>query len=457
MAQFIQFATKDLLVPDNFCKLRAVLSIGKRITLSWNRKDRFKAWFVVLSASLFFFYEFIQMNMFNSLAGSFESSFDLSAFQIGLVSAFYFFSDSLLLYPAGVLLDRFSSRRLIIVGMWMCIAGTILIASSTDAWSLVVARFLAGTASAFCLLSILRLAAQWFPAHKMAGVTGMVVTIGMVGGAASQTPLTILIDWQGWRQALYSVAGFGAVILLIIFIFVKDAPAEKRFSQLQTDHGGEKIHWFPALYQMIVNKYNWLTGLYICTMNLPIMVLAGLFGKQWMMQAYGFSSIQAANISMMIFIGTIVGSTVFGFVSDWLRSRKKPMLLTAVISLALFLFILYMPKQSELAYLFEFFLLGFFTGAQIIGYPVVRETNKSNMVGTALGFVSVIIMGLPGILQPLVGYLMNVRWGHVVSHGLRVYSQASYDLGLQVIVVGFIIAILCVIIMPETYGRSIKE
>ncbi len=410
-------------------------------------------WIIVLIGALFFLYEFIQMNMFNSLALSFEQTFSLSAFQVALVSAFYFLSDSLLLYPAGVMLDRYSSKKLILLGMALCITGTGLIAMSSNAWFLVLSRFLSGTASAFCLLSILRLAASWFPARKMGQVTGIVVTLGMLGGAVSQTPLVYLIQWTGWREALFLVALAGIFIFILMGLMIKDAPEEISHAALQT----KPLRWFEGFLEMLRNPFNWLAGLYICTMNLPIMILAGLFGTQWMVQAHGLSHIQGSNVSMMIFIGTIIGSTVFGFWSDRLRSRKKPMLITAIISLITFSWMLYLPPEGYGVDLLSFLSLGFFTGAQIIGYPVVRETNRAENIGTALGFVSVIIMGFPAVLQPLVGYLMNWDWDGLMSNGVRLYSTHDYTLGLSVLTVGFIISIFCAWKLPETYGVKLNK
>lgn len=410
-----------------------------------------RPWIIVLIGALFFLYEFIQMNMFNSLAMDFEQTFSLSAFQIALVSAFYFLSDSLLLYPAGVLLDRYSSKKLILLGMILCIFGTGLISMSHNAWFLVISRFLSGTASAFCLLSILRLAASWFPPRKMGQVTGIVVTLGMLGGALSQTPLVFLIQMTGWRLALLLVALAGLFILMLMGMLIKDAPEEISHAALQT----QPIGWFDGFIHMLSNPYNWLAGLYICMMNLPIMLLAGLFGTQWMVQSHHLTNLQGSNVSMMIFIGTILGSTVFGFLSDLWRSRRKPMLVTAVISLVNFAAMLYLPPQGYWTDLILSLSLGFFTGAQIIGYPVVRETNASENIGTALGFVSVIIMGLPAIFQPLVGLLMNLNWQGQVSQGIRLYSTHDYTLGLSLLSIGFLISIFCAWRLPETYGQKI--
>lgn len=427
------------------------LSSAPEFTALSTKTSSMKAWAISLVGGLFFFYEFIQMNMFNSLAGSLTTTFHLSAFQIGLVSAFYFLADSILLYPAGVLVDRLSSRRVIIAGMVMCIIGTLLIASANSSWFLVIARFLEGISAAFCLLSILRLASQWLPEKRMATASGLIVTIGMLGGAVSQTPLTMMIEHLGWREALYVVALIGVVLLVIVFIVVKDAPAAKQHAKLQT-HPQDKIGFWQTLVILVKNPHNWLIGLYIALMNLPIMLLGGLFGSHFMQQGHGFSATEAATINMMIFIGTIVGSTVVGLVSDFLQQRRLPMIAAAIISLVIFLVILYAHQLSYASYIALFFLLGFFTAAQILGYPATQASNPGKIVGSALGFISVIIMTAPTLLQPLTGWLMGLAGDHKVA-GVMQYSLISYQYALQVLVVGFVISIFCAYKLPETYKK----
>ena len=423
-----------------------------------SKSESIWAWVITLVGSLFFFYEFIQMNMFDSLNQSFQQTFSLSALQIALVACFYFISDTLLLYPAGTLLDYFSSKKLLVMGMVMCIVGTVLITVATSPWFLVVARFLAGTASAFCLLSILRLAAQWFPSTKMGQITGVVVTLGMLGGAVSQTPLVWLIDEFGWRSALRIVAGLGVLILILILAVVRDAPADKCYATLQSMKANEPtLPFWKVFFQIVNNPYNWVAGLYVATMNLPIMLLAGLFGTQVMQQTAGLTQLQGSAVSMMIFIGTIVGSTVFGFVTDWCHSRRVPMIITAIIALLLFAVIMYLPHLSYGMEIGLFFLLGFCTAAQIIGYAVTRECNSDSMVGSALGFVSVLIMGAPVILQPLMGWLLNHGWQGKIVDGVYWYPLSAYHHALMILLVGFVVSIVCAWVLPETYGKTAND
>ncbi|HLB58229.1 MAG TPA: hypothetical protein VJL60_05395, partial [Gammaproteobacteria bacterium] len=83
---------------------------------------RIQPWLVVFSASLFFFFEFLQMNMFNALDPSLYKAFHLTnSTQLGQLSACFMVSMVLFLFPAGMILDRFSTKKIIQLSMLSCI------------------------------------------------------------------------------------------------------------------------------------------------------------------------------------------------------------------------------------------------------------------------------------------------------------------------------------------------
>src|SRR3954447_6457637 len=65
--------------------------------------------------------------------------------------------------PAGVLLDRFGSLRLVVAGALTMAGGQTLMAFSDRMTGALVARMLVGAGDAMTFISVLRLVAQWFP------------------------------------------------------------------------------------------------------------------------------------------------------------------------------------------------------------------------------------------------------------------------------------------------------
>src|SRR3990167_10702907 len=78
-------------------------------------------WVVCVSASLFFFYEFIQGNMFASIADNIMQDFHIQADKMTYLSSIYYVSNVIFLFVAGFMLDRFSAKKIIIIAMGLCV------------------------------------------------------------------------------------------------------------------------------------------------------------------------------------------------------------------------------------------------------------------------------------------------------------------------------------------------
>lgn len=195
--------------------------------LALDNSSPFRAWLVCLSSALFFFYVFVQMNLLTSIEPSLFSRFHVSSSGMAKLSEMYFYGNVLFLFPAGLLLDRFSTRKILLMVVTISIIATIYFAGAQFFWKLEAARFIIGVAGSFCLLAPVRLASRWFKPEKMALVIGVIVTMAMLGGMVSQAPFSMLVAKSGAVGALQADVFLGAIILLLVFMFVKDAPNTK--------------------------------------------------------------------------------------------------------------------------------------------------------------------------------------------------------------------------------------
>lgn len=410
-------------------------------------KLRFKPWIVCFSAALFFFYEFIQINMFNAISPGVTKTFGLSATQLGNLAATYLYSTVLFLFPIGLLLDRFSTRKLILIAMSICICCTALFASSHNLVLAQIFRFIGGGAGAFCFLSSLMLASRWFPSRKLALVTGLIVTMAMVGGVVAQTPLTLLVDHFGWRYALLASAGLGVLFWLTIFLFVTDYP--ENYSG--KTHQQYELGFWISIKQAVKNYQTWFCGLYTCLLNLLILVLGAVYGDGYLQTVHHLSRLQASYVTTMIFAGTIIGSPLWGWYSDKIGRRKKPMILGAILSLLLVLFVIFNHHFSPTALIIVFFILGITTAAQIISYPLIVECNSRELTGASEGIASALIMAGGAIFQPFFGWLMDLNWNGALHNGIRVYTQQNYQTAMWILPVAFFISLLLALSVRETY------
>jgi MFS family permease len=414
------------------------------------------SWLVVLSAALFFFYEFIQMNMIGSLAPYLMQTFAIDATKLGNLSAAYFYSTILFLLPAGQILDRFSTRKVILTALLICIIGTFLFAWSPYYWLGMISRFLTGIGSAFCFLSCIRLASRWFPNERLALVAGAVVTMAMLGGTVAQTPFTLLINHLGnWRHAVFIDALVGLVFWLIIYRMVRDYPSEQNGYQTEDQKQLREFGYWRAMKSSYFHLKNWLCGLYTCFMNLPIFLIGGGgFGSLYLQQVKHLTALQSSYPPMMIFFGTVFGSPLAGWFSDICRRRKIPMQIGAVISIILILSIIYLSASLTL-YSLLFFILGLISSTQIISYPTVAESNPKILTATSVSVVSFTTLSGGAIFQPLFGYIMDRQGDFTVVNNMHIYSAMDYHRAMYIMPIAMAVALIVTFFIRETHCKSV--
>ncbi|KTD74727.1 MFS transporter [Legionella waltersii] len=402
------------------------------------------AWIVCLSAGLFFFYEFFQLNIFDVINQPLREDFKLDAAQLSWMSSTYLWADILFLLPAGLILDRFSTRKVILTAMLVCVLGTLGFAM-TDSFVLAsFFHFLSGIGNAFCFLSCVVLVSHWFPPRRQALVIGSLVTMAFLGGMMAHTPFAYLNELFGWRQALFIDAAVGAVLLLWIYSVVQDKPEDAADIKL-TNQGQVLTSFFNAL----SNRQNWLAGLYTSLLNLPIMVLCALWGASYLQEVHHLPDIAASNVVSLIFMGSVIGCPLVGWLSDS-QGRRKPLMIIGAIATFITVIPLFMNiVLSQMALSTLFFALGFFTSTQVISYPLVAESNHPENTGAATGIASVIIMGGGGVAQVLFGWLMT----HHAGVNATSYSVGDYQFAMWMFPVATIAALIAVLLTRETYCK----
>lgn len=402
------------------------------------------AWIVCLSAGLFFLYEFFQLNIFDVINQPLRDEFHIDAAQLSWMSSAYLWADILFLLPAGIILDRFSTRRVILTAMLVCVIGTVGFAL-TDSFLLAsFFHFLSGIGNAFCFLSCVVLVSHWFPPHRQALVIGSLVTMAFIGGMMAHTPFAYLYELFGWRRALLIDGAVGAFLLLWIYIVVQDKP-EQSPEQIRTNQG-QIISGFTSA---LLNPQNWLAGFFTSFLNLPIMVLCALWGASYLQVAHHLPEMAASNVISLIFMGSAIGCPLVGWLSDS-QGRRKPLMIIGAAATLITVIPLFMPialSQTMLGILF--FALGFFTSAQVISYPLIAESNDERNTGAATGIASVIIMGGGGVAQVLFGWLMT---HHAVTAGAQ-YSTADFQFAMWMFPIAALAALVAVLMTRETYCK----
>lgn len=398
---------------------------------------------VVFTAGAFFFYSFIQMTLFSTVAMQtyFKNLLSLdTAAEFGNFAGMFLYGTVLLLIPIGLLLDKVSVKKTIVGSIAIVSLCVFASAFTTNALVASILRFIMGIAHCVAFMAPFRLAPRWFQSSKLALVSGLLIAFGVFGGWVSGTPMLSIIENYGGHTAILINGFLGVFILALAALFIKDFP---KGSEPQVT-SQQQLSLVQGLKIAAKNKQNWLAGSYIGLLNLAVLLLGALWGTTYLKNVNpNLSDSTLTSIVGMIFIGTIIGSPLSGLISDLLKTRKKAMIGGGILSLIVMLLIMFPPLTNAAFFHALFFLLGLITAAQSIGYPVVAESNSDNVLGTANGLSAVVLMGMGAIAQPLFGKLVELFGG----------NAQAFQSAIWLMPIAFVGAIICALFLRETFKK----
>lgn len=398
-------------------------------------------WIVVLSASLFFFFEFFQANMFNALRPHLMEALSLSPSQFGLLSSLHLWGTLLLIFPGGLLLDRYSVRHIMLAGLALALLGTFLFSLQHDFAGAAAFRVMVGMAAGpVCGVGSLKLASRWFDARRLPLAMGLVIMIAMLGGLAAQMPMHYLAEHYGWRMALRADVAMGVLFWCVMWLNLKNHPKHTPgpvMAASPSPDQDDNLSVRERFAAVLRNKNNWFVAVYASLTNLPLPLLGSLFANQFLAHQFGHSTAEAAFITSWLYLGMALGAPFVGFVAGRWGSLKKPMMVGVVGNLALLSILLSGMHCSVLGASVLFALMGLSTSMHTLLYPYLATTNPSYATATATSLGVMMIMLAAASAQPFLGYLVE----HF-SHADTLLGQATPYLLLPACMLVALLALL---------------
>jgi len=412
-----------------------------------------KAWFVWGFAGLFYCYQFVLRNSPGVMTQDLMRDFSIEACALGVLTAFYLISYTVLQIPIGVAMDKFGPTRLLRIAVPLCILGTAIFALSDSFYLACFGRLLIGAGSTCAFLGTLKLATLWFHPEKLALVVGFTLLAGKLGASLGQNPLGLLIEFMGWREAmLYVIVPIGCALTVSVWVFISDTPPEGPLTPLETVDTRLKT-LFQRLYKIALNYRIWALGLYGALMYVPMLAFVDLWGNPFLMEVYGIDAATAGLVTTMFYVGVGVGSPVVALLSDYFRARKVPMAIGAALAALCNIVIIYVPDIPLATMYGLLFIAGFIFSAQPLIFASVCQLTPHASNGTAISFTNMIVMMLGLVVQPLVGRFLDLVWSGIVQNGIPFYTVSDYRFALLCVPLSLVIAFIIMPFIPETFPR----
>jgi len=412
-------------------------------------------WIICLLAALFYFYDFFLRVTPSVMIAPLMKGYNVGAMEIGFISAFYYYAYTPLQIPSGAVADKYSIRWVLTLSAFMCALGTFIFASFVNVPAALFGRALMGIGSAFAFVGALKLASLWLPKRHFALFIGLTTALGTIGAVFADTILSRMVDLWGWRLSVYVTGIAGLFLTLLLFLVVRDKP--KWVTRMPRSYHTWK-NTFIRIWELIGNWRFWINGAVGCFLFLPVSVFASLWGVAFLIQSYHLSPTAGATATSLIFVGTAVGSPLVGWISDRIKSRRKPIFVGGLLTFVFSVLLIYMHDLPKMAVFILLFLIGFFVSPQVLVFAIAREISPPRSTGISTATTNFFVTIGAAIFQPLIGYLLTIHWtGARTTDGIPLYSTSNYHDALLILPIVLGISFLLTFLLPKTGCHKLYE
>jgi len=408
-------------------------------------------WVIFTLSSSFLFFKYLLQVSPSVMANELMRTFSLTGEALGNLAAFYFYAYLCMQLPAGLLLDHLSPKRLLVAAVAVCAFGALLFSKAEVLTVANLGRLMIGIGGAFSAVGTMKLITLWFPPNRFALVSGLMMTIGMLGAVGGEAPLSYLVSLSGWRQAMLycGLAGFVLAVCIWLLIFEKKARYKPPSVHTET--------FFSDLLNIIKNPQSWLISLYSGLAFAPISAFSGLWGVSFLVETSHLHRTKVAGMISLTFIGFAIGSPLAGWLSDFIGRRKPIMIIGTLLGLLALSALVYLQISNSLMMSFLLFLFGFFTSFFFVSFAHMKEINSHHASGTAIGFINMFNAVFGALSEPLVGKLLDLGWDHKIRDGARVFSILDYHHALLTLPLAMLIALVLQLSIKETFCQPLKQ
>ena len=300
-------------------------------------------------------------------------------------------------------------------------------------------RFLIGFGSAFAFVGVLKVASEWFPADRFGMIAGLTTSLGMIGAMFGDNVMAILVKEAGWQWTMYLSAIFGLLLTGIIWAYIRDVKPGHVEKALSTSDLSFKTLLL-NVGELLKKPQMWHIAFIGGILYSSFSVFAELWGVPYFQQAKGVSHQVAAGLTSMVFIGWAVGGPIVGFLSDYLNNRRIPLILGSLLGAATIAVIVYVDGMSIVLVGFLLILFGVFSSAENIVFVIAKESTAPHLTGSAIAVTNMFVMLAGTILQPFVGYILDLFWDGSMINGVHHYSNQNFQYALLILPVTFVFA-----------------
>ncbi|BAJ29658.1 MULTISPECIES: MFS transporter [Kitasatospora] len=303
--------------------------------------------------------------------------------------------------PVGLLVDRIGPRRVLLLGVALMSAGQLAFAFSTAFAPALASRAVLGCGDAMTFISVLRVAARWFPAARNPFVAQLTGLVGTGGNLFTTVVLAQALHSAGWSATFGAIALTGAVVFAAVLGLLKEAPP------------GAPAPFAPGSARLPVGQQiraAWSEpgtrlGMWVhFTTAFPASAFGLLWGMPYLVEGQGMSHAGAGGLLSLLVLSGMAFGLLFGRLVSRTAASRLPIAFTVLGATALcWTAALAWPHGHPPLWLLVVLMLvmGSNGPASLIGLDYARAHNPAERMGTATGIAN--MGGFIGSMVTLLG------------------------------------------------------
>ncbi|MER8099500.1 MFS transporter [Kitasatospora sp. NPDC094016] len=291
--------------------------------------------------------------------------------------------------PVGLLVDRIGPRRVLLLGVVLLSLGQLAFAFSSSFAPALASRAVLGCGDAMTFISVLRLAARWFPAARNPFVAQLTGLAGMGGNLITTVVLAQALHREGWTPTFTAIALLGVAVFALVALFLKEAPAA---AVRPVEHPPAPRPNVGRQVRACWREPGTRLGLWVhFTTQFPGNAFGLLWGLPYLVEAQGLSRAAAGGLLTLLVLSNMAFGFLFGRVLSVSARARMPIVLTVITATALgWALVLAWPGGHPPIWLLSAIIvvMGSNGPASLVGLDYARARNPVERLGTASGIVN---------------------------------------------------------------------
>ncbi|VEG56859.1 major facilitator superfamily transporter [Mycolicibacterium aurum] len=348
--------------------------------------------------------------------------------------------------PAGLLLDRYGSRALIVAGAGLMASGQLALAFTESLPTAIAARAVVGLGDAVTFISVLRLVPHWFAPRRIPLVTQLTGICGQLGQVLSALPFLAMLSASGWSVAYASAAAFGVLSMVLSLLLVKNTPdGTAATSQAMTVR--ETLNSVKTVWLRPGTRLGFFTHM---GTQFSITVFALMWGLPYLTEAQGLSPGIAGGLLTLSVATAIASGILIGLVTGRYPHRRSRMVLLIIASNALVWTVVLALSGPAPLWLLVVLIIVISVGGpgSMVGFDFARTFNPRATLGTAQGMVNMGGFLASLLLMQAMGMVMEAAGG-ISFESFRVAWALQY--------IVWVVAVVGILITRSKARRLLRE